>query len=98
MSFPSPHLFSYELSRILTLPSEQSLSLQGALISNANVISFVIFSRHDTRRGEPDPDVRPDQQQDRPRAEEDPLGAIGYHLVEWLLAGEKMEQIIANNL
>ena len=61
-------------------------------------LSNLVFSRHDTRRGEPDPDVRPDQQQDRPRAEEDPLGAIGYHLVEWLLAGEKMEQIIANNL
>ena len=82
MSFPSPHLFSYELSRILTLPSEQSLSLQGDLISNANVISFVIFSRHDTRRGEPDPDVRPDQQQDRPGTEKDALGTLWHNLVE----------------
>ena len=57
--------------KIYTLPKEIILQLMPPSFS----------FRHNPGWRQPDADVRPDRLQDRPGAEQDPLGAIGNHLV-----------------
>ena len=40
------------------------------------------YSRHDSRRRQPDADVRADRLQDWTRAEQDPLGVVRHNLVK----------------